>query len=193
MIDQFAAAVEQNPDFAVLRAAVAYYFCEVGRLEDAHAILHAEHAAGFRAIPYDINWTTGMTFFADCAAAIGDEDAAVAIRAQLAPFAHAQAYNGLTSLGALGRPVGRLDLLLGDFDIADGHFRAALELNAKLRAPYPTARTQLDYAELLLRRPAPDHAAAAALARDAAATSGSHGYGALEQRARTLLDAIGAG
>ena len=130
MIDGFTAAVEQNPDFAVLRAAVANYYGDLGRLDEAGAILDAERTADFRAIPYDINWTTSMTLYGDCAVALGDRSAAATIRDRLAPFGSSTTFNGLTSSGALGRVLGRLDTLLGDYADADRALRRALDLNS---------------------------------------------------------------
>jgi hypothetical protein len=110
----------------------------------------------------------------------------VAIRHQLVPFGSSTVFNGLTSSGALSRVLGRLDTLLGDYADADRELGRALDLNAAMRAPFWVARTQLDYADLLVLQ-SPDDPRAPALAREAAATAGLHGYGGLERRAGELL------
>ncbi len=183
MIDGFTAAIEANPDFTVLRAAVAYYYCELARFNEARALLDAERASGFGAIPLDINWTTSLSFFADCAAALDDHDAAAALHVLLVPFATANVYNGLTSRGALSRCLGRINTVLGDHEAAASAFDHAVELNTRLGAPYPLALTRLDYAELLARAAEPDLEGAASLALDAAAAAERYGFADIARRA----------
>ncbi len=81
-IDGLTAAMEQHPDFTVLRAAVAFYDSELGRFDDSARLVDRERASDFSEIPFDINWTTSMTLFADCVATIRDRDARVDLTQQ---------------------------------------------------------------------------------------------------------------
>lgn len=79
--------------------------------------------------------------------------------------------------------------MLGDYDQAEEWFATAHELHTRLRAPFFTALTQLDYADLCSARRAKgdlDHARN--LATTAAATAAEFGCAGLIKRAAALLD-----
>ena len=188
MVDAGLEAAKQYPDLGVLRALIAFLLTDVDRLDEARALFAVERASGFRNLGYDINFTTTLMFYADCAVALGDGDAAAVIREHLAPFASSLTYNNVDTRGVVSRALGRLAALLGDDDSAEHHFRHAIEVHAAMRAPFLSARTQVDYAEFLMSRAAPaDLVSARSLARSAAATAADHGYAGLGRRAARLL------
>jgi uncharacterized protein HemY len=86
--------------------------------------------------------------------------------------------------GAIARPLGRLASLLGDYGKAEVYFRVALDLHARLEAPYWTAVTQLDYADMLVARDAGgDVEQARELSANALATARQYGCAGVEARA----------
>ena len=94
-----------------------------------------------------------------------------------------------TAPGAVARPMGRVAAMLGRDDDADHWFALALELHARLEAPYLIARTELEWAECLVARgePMDDPRVGPALERTRV-TARAYGYPALERRAAALLD-----
>ena len=86
--------------------------------------------------------------------------------------------------GSLGRSLGCLAHLLQQPDAAQAHFRTALSINERLKAPYWIARTQLDYADLLRDVGKADEAAR--LVDQALETAKTFGFAALERRAVTF-------
>lgn len=179
------------PSIPVFRAALTGAYLEAGRFEDAAALLALDLADGF-AYPYDLMWLLGMVMCADNVADLGHRDAAAVLYERLAPFADKTASAGaMVHLGAVGRTLGRLAALLGDDAAAEAHFVRALAINERLEAPYWIARTQLDYAELLLaRRRDGDVRTAVGLAEAARRTADTRGYAGLQERAIVMLDRI---
>jgi hypothetical protein len=103
---------------------------------------------------------------------------------RLLPYASANIVRGVgvVCLGPAARVLGRLAALLGQEQEAKQHFRDALEIAEKLRAPALLAHTQLDYAETIVRGPE-----AVGLARAAAATGREFDLPAVARRAERLL------
>jgi len=78
-----------------------------------------------------------------------------------------------------------MQTLTGDLASAETSLREALEVHLRLRTPYWTARTQLDLANLLAIRQAPeDVVAAAALAEQARQTAGTYRLEGLRNHSR---------
>ncbi|NNE72887.1 MAG: hypothetical protein HKN26_04425, partial [Acidimicrobiales bacterium] len=80
-------------------------------------------------------------------------------------------------LGSPARSLGVLATALGRYDLAEAHFEVALETNEHIRAPYWTARTQLEFAEMLHERGASsDLSRADALVQRARQVAHKRGY-----------------
>jgi len=91
----------------------------------------------------------------------------------------------------VARPLGRLATLLGRYDDAETHLRAALAMHQRMQAPYWIARTQLDLAELCIARKGPtDAAAARELIGQAQRTVDQYGYAGLTPQAERLLQRL---
>jgi hypothetical protein len=134
----------------------------------------------------------GMSRYLEAAATIGDLNAARLLVDRVAPYA-TQVMAGSASivLGAAARPLARAATVLGKYDQAEEWFATAHDLHARLKAPFFTALTQLDHADLCLARRADDDIdRARQLATSAAATAAEYGFGGLAQRADALLGAI---
>ena len=84
----------------------------------------------------------------------------------------------------MARSLGRLAHLLERPDAAEAHFGTALAVNERIEAPYWTARTQLDYADLLRDLGKTDEATR--FVDQALETARRFGFAALESRATTF-------
>ena len=120
----------------------------------------------------------------ESAVALRHQEAAAILYDLLDPFGDMVGFNSGTSEGPLARSLGRLAHLLEQPDAAEAHFRTALSINERLKAPYWIARTQLDYADLLRDVGKTDEAAR--LVDQALETAKTFGFAALESRATTF-------
>jgi hypothetical protein len=62
----------------------------------------------------------------------------------------------LSEMGPVGRSLGVLATLMGEFELAQQHFDEALKLSHDIGAPPHVARVSVDYARMLLERRADD-------------------------------------
>ena len=125
------------------------------------------------------------------AADLGHQRAAQMLYDRLRPYRDLVACNNGTVEGAISRSMGRLAHLLGHHQDAESLFQAALSMNERLEALYWTARTKLDYADLLVdRAQADDVVKAREIVGQALAAAHEHGFGALERRANVLLESL---
>ncbi|MBV8950913.1 MAG: AAA family ATPase [Actinobacteria bacterium] len=184
IVDLIEQTVEQSPALPELRATRAFVLCEAGRHDDARALLDRELAADFDDVARTNIWLPGMGQWAHVAIALGHREAAAVLYDALSPFAAQVMMVFVVVMGAVARPLGRLAQILDRHDEAEAHLTAALAIHERLRAPYWTACTQLDLADVLTSRGSPgDTDRAAELTRTARATAAAHGYGGLLRRA----------
>jgi tetratricopeptide (TPR) repeat protein len=189
--DLLTQAAVDNPALPVLRAAVVAINCALGRLDEARVLFEPEVANGFVDFPRDVVWTTAMTLCADNGVDLGHRQAAQVLYDRLSPFRDLVSFNNGTAEGAISRSMGRLAHLLGRHEDAESLFQAALWLNERMRAPYWTARTKLDYADLLIDGASVGETEKAKeMIGHALAVAQAGGYGALERRAQGLLEAL---
>jgi DNA-binding CsgD family transcriptional regulator/tetratricopeptide (TPR) repeat protein len=141
------------------RPGLAALLAELGMEEEARrelALVRREGLVPFR----DPLWLTSLTYLSDAAAAVGDEEVAEAVRAELEPFAGAVVVvgHGVAFYGATDRYLGMLDATLRDWDRAEAHFASALELNQRMGAATWEAHTAHAYGRMLLARGRPEDA-----------------------------------
>jgi tetratricopeptide (TPR) repeat protein len=125
-----------------------------------------------------------MVFAQESAVALRHQEAAAIVYDLLAPFGEFVGFNLGSCFGSVARSLGRLAHLLEQPDAAQAHFRTALSINERLKAPYWIAQTQLDYADLLQDVGKTDEAAR--LVDQALETAKTFGFAALESRATTF-------
>lgn len=136
-----------------IKALLAIALISLGRLDEAKAELAALGAARFEDLPHDFTRVGALTGLADAVARVGDRALATALQPLLAPYATHNAMVGTAAcLGAVSRYVGRLALLLGREDEAVQHLAAACAENQRMLAWPWHAWSQLELAEVLLRR-----------------------------------------
>jgi tetratricopeptide (TPR) repeat protein len=149
---------------------LAVHLAETGRLEEARTILDALASDDFAGIRRDFNYPPSLALLAIVASLLGDAGRAKTLYRLLEPFAERNIVFPVYSPGALGsahRHLGLLAATQGDTDRAATHFEAALAMNARLGARPALARTQRDFARLLLARNRPGDVARAVALRAA--------------------------
>jgi DNA-binding SARP family transcriptional activator len=145
-------AAGADPSRPLLRCALAMACWELGRRDDARRLVDQLAHDGFAELPVNNDWLLSAALLAEFVASTGDRSRAKALSQRLAP------YNGLNvdteevSTGAVSRYLGLLAATAGRFDQAVHHFEDALAMNQAMGALPWTARTQHDYAQLLLAR-----------------------------------------
>ena len=149
------------PGLGSWRCLLAVLLVETGRLEEARAIVDALAPDDFAAVRRDCNYPPSLALLATTASLLDDRVRATVLYRLLSPFAERNVVFPVYSPGALGsahRHLGLLAATEGDVERAATHFEAALVMNARLGARPALARTQRDYARLLLVRGRPGDA-----------------------------------
>jgi tetratricopeptide (TPR) repeat protein len=143
-------------------------------------------------LPRDGAWLPAISIYADVAGRDHDIIAAETIYEQMAPFSSLVVAATGIYRGAVTHYLGVLATVLGRYDDAGAHFADALAVHERLRAPFHLARTELEWARMLLARDAAgDHERALDLLQHARDRAYEHGCAQLERRARRLLDQTG--
>jgi hypothetical protein len=189
------------PHVPAWHAARAVAHVELGRLDAAVEVLGALAVDDFAALPRDWLWLSALGSLADCCADLAllgapVPTAAATLYRLLTPYRDRCVVlaHGVLCQGAVARQLGALAAVLGRHDRAVAHFQAALRVNQAQGALPWVARTQLGYADALLRRGAPgDAATASALLAEADATIAAIGAEGLAWRSRRLRDSGAVG
>jgi len=191
--DSVGELARQFPTFPVYRCALACIARELGRAAAARAEFEQLSAKRFADLAQDQTWLLFLRQLAEVCAFLHDTERAEALAALLAPY-EARA---LTAPGAYWGPVshylGLLETILSRWDDATRHFEHALEMNRRARAWPWLARTQYEYACMLLARGAAgDQERAAVLLQQALTTAQDLGMELLIERAQALQHSAGS-
>lgn len=190
LIEQVAA---ENPGIPAFIAALAGAHVEGDRTEDARVLLEQFSATGFQ-LPMDVGWITGMVTYGEAAIECGEPRFAGPIYEALLPWASQFSYNDVTTEGPISHYLGGLATVLGHFDTADEHFSQSASFCTCIGANCFRARTELNWAKmLLLRGAAGDLERARELLTSAREIAVTHGYGTTERRATECLRRLAAG
>jgi tetratricopeptide (TPR) repeat protein len=184
--------IELYPAVPAWRCALAALHAELGRDELAREELGRLVAAGGVAgLPRDANWLIAVTLLADVVVRLRAVDLAAPLYEALEPYAGRNVVVGraATCNGAAARFLGLLATALGEFDVAERHLAAALEMHESMGARPLAIRTRLAQAELALARG--DDGAAPLLAAVARAAA-PLGMEAVRARAEALGAGLGA-
>jgi DNA-binding NarL/FixJ family response regulator len=186
MMERF---IEQVAQLTALRCAVTHFHAELGRLTDARREFERLAAPDFAQLPRDLSWLCSMTHLVEACAVLDDHRRADTLYTLLRPFDTRVAVGGSGTLcyGSVARSLGILAGLLGRWDDAAAHFEQALEQNRRLGAASWVARTQVDYARMVLSRdPSDRDVQAAGLLNEALATARGLNMPGLAERAERL-------
>ena len=139
------------------RPGLAAVLAELGMEAEARRELDAILAEGLGALRPSL-WLGSLVYLADACAALGDETCARVVYPELAAYTGSNVMIGhlVACYGAMDRYLGSAAAVLGEWDLAEEHFQAALALNTRLGARTWLAHTAYGYARMLLARGGPD-------------------------------------
>ena len=151
IIDVLEAAVAANPGIPAFRPALGIAYMELRR-DDGRAMFCEDAAESFRRYPRNTLWFGAMALNAELAFHFQDAVAARVLHDLLLPFADQLSWTAACTNGAVARQLGLVATTLERFDEADAHFASAHEIHERFDAPVWVARTDLEWASMLLRR-----------------------------------------
>jgi class 3 adenylate cyclase len=135
-------------------------------------------------LPVDSAWLSTVTILAELAARRADPVCAE-LTSLLARYRGVFVAQGPLARGPAAHYTAILAAAQGDAETAAADFAQAAGINARLGAPFYAARTDIEWARLLLNQG--DRMTAADLLHRAHATAERHGYAQLERRSGALL------
>jgi DNA-binding CsgD family transcriptional regulator len=160
----------------------------LGLQDEARRELRRLRSTGLSSLRESL-WLAGLTYLADASSALADEESAADLYPELEPYqgSNIQVGHLVSCQGAADRYLGMLATVLGEWELAEGHFESALRLNRHLGARTWLAHTNHEYGRMLLARAKPDdRRAATGLLGDALALAREIGMAALESRIGAL-------
>jgi tetratricopeptide (TPR) repeat protein len=145
--------VEQDATVPAARTALALLYAEIERTADARVEFERLAAHDFADIPRDVNYLNTIDMLAQTCAHLGDTARAARLYELLLPYAPQVAVVAFADAchGAVARSLGLLAVTLDRWRPAAQHFEEGLAINARLGARPYLARSQHQYAEMLLR------------------------------------------
>jgi DNA-binding CsgD family transcriptional regulator/tetratricopeptide (TPR) repeat protein len=138
---------------AAWRPGLAALLVELGMDDEARRELARVRAQGLE--PFrEALWLASLTYLTDACAAVGDEELAALVRPELELHAGTTVLvgHGVACYGAADRYLGMLAATLGDWEVAEMRFEAAMELNRRMGAATWVAHTGYEHARMLLAR-----------------------------------------
>ena len=148
--------VADYPARVVFRCLLAHVHARIGRRTDAARALDDLAVESFSVLPFDQEWLLGMSFLAETAAVVGDAGRAAVLYRLLLPWSALNIVDEAEAIrGSAGRYLGLLAATMERWDAAERHFEDAIAMNARMGVRPWLARTQHDYAHMLLARGGP--------------------------------------
>jgi tetratricopeptide (TPR) repeat protein len=145
------AFIDQYPAIPTWRCTLAFLYANAGRVLDAQRELDALGADSFVDLPRDMFWLADLTQLGQAAAYAGAVEHARTLYELLGPHARQiLVVANAACWGSTSRVLGLLARTLGRTGEAARHFEDAIEQNAAIGAVAWRARTEVEYAELLL-------------------------------------------
>jgi class 3 adenylate cyclase/tetratricopeptide (TPR) repeat protein len=193
-LDQVMAALDEAraaaPGLVSIQGYAVSAYCESDRHAEAR-ILFEELMTGLPELPKDVSWLRMVAQLATVCAALGDTERATVLHDLLTPYDRQAATTGAAWFGAVAHHLALLATTLGRFEEADRRFAEAEQLHEKFGVVPWTARTRLEWSEMLVRRSAPGDAdRSRRLLAQALETAGHLGLGTIERRGRALLERL---
>jgi class 3 adenylate cyclase/tetratricopeptide (TPR) repeat protein len=180
-----------NPNIPSFGPMLALALCEAGRDAEAAELLGRVSRERFASVARGGIWISTMGRWANVAARLGDREAAVELYEQMLPYADHFLWNLVGIWGAASLHLGILGRILGRFEEARAHLRAAEAMHERMGAPIWLARTRLAQARLQLSEQRPPAVADGRAALDEViAVARRHGSVVLERQATETLQAL---
>ena len=192
--EMIARSIDEFPARPLFRCLLASLQAELGRESEARAGLEDLAADDFAALPLRNEWLFSMGFLAEVAGSLGDARRAATMYKLLLPYAGRNACTAdYICTGSVSRSLGVLAATMSRWNEGARHFEDALDMNAHMGARPWVARTQHDYARMLLARDGPgDRERAGELLDSALARAKELGMIALERKVTALVGQAGA-
>jgi tetratricopeptide (TPR) repeat protein len=180
--------IGQYPSVTIWKIVLPYLYAEIGREEDARLELERLDPNGVADLEYDYARLQRGAFMAETTSFLGDVKRARAVYDQLLPYEQRCVVigYGIACYGSVAHYLGKLAATIGDLEAARRHFELGLRVNSRIRARPFIARTQFDYACLLLRLDEPDKASESIIA--ALATARELGMKRLVERIENVTN-----
>jgi DNA-binding winged helix-turn-helix (wHTH) protein/tetratricopeptide (TPR) repeat protein len=178
------------PAGIALRAGEAAFRAEAGDIDEARRCFEAIAAHDFADIPRDEHWLVTLTTLALACAPLRDTRRAQILYEQLRPFAQRNVVHDLLRAytGSVSLHLALLAEVMGRLDAATRHFEDALAMNTRIGGRPFLARTQYEYARMLVDRGrASDRRRAAALLDQALACAEELGMAEARRNATRAL------
>ncbi|WP_095204115.1 adenylate/guanylate cyclase domain-containing protein [Mesorhizobium carmichaelinearum] len=144
--------IEENPDERTWLPGFALVAADLGYREAAQRRLRELARSGF-SLPLDAKRSASLSFIAEVAVSLGDNEAAQMLYDQMLAYKDMTITAGVATVcfGAASRYLGMLSATLGNFRKAAEHFEHALEMNAASGSRPWLAHAQAEYADLLMK------------------------------------------
>jgi tetratricopeptide (TPR) repeat protein len=141
-------------DIPLIRAMLTHIHLMVGRKEEAQKELTSLAANKFAIIPKDWSMTTSLMHLSEVATGLGDKSRAIQLYDLLRPYDGQIFISGLYTycLGAVSHWLGMLAATFRRWREAATHFEHAIQTNARIGARPFLARSQHEYARMLIER-----------------------------------------
>ena len=151
------ATVEQNPGLHAFRAALAFTYASLGRLDEARRQFDILALDDFAGVSRNILWPNSLALMSEVCSVLEDPGRAETLLELFRPYSGLFVVyaGGSHSSGAVDRYLGMLESVLCRFTDAEVHFDSALALEDRAGAPPLLARTRYWYARMLLARDEP--------------------------------------
>jgi DNA-binding SARP family transcriptional activator len=188
ILDLIEQGTEDNPGIPAYRGALARAYCQAGRASDATALLEEASAGRFSDLPEDLLWTYGMVTFAEAAIQLEHVESAAILYETLAPFGHQISYLGTTCEGPIAHYLGGLAIVLGEYEAAERHLKAASAFAGQAQSPFFDCRASIEAGRLATRTG--DMATARRLLGTGRTTAERGGFSAEARRADDLMAAL---
>jgi predicted ATPase len=142
------------PDIPNIRATLANLYFRLGKREDARREFEAVAAADFADLPRDGSWLVTMANLAYVCSYVHDVRRAGILYGYLLPFSSSQLVIGSSAIGvgSIQRFLGIFATTLARWEEADSHFKAAMEMNLRIKAAPYIAFTHHEYGLMLFKR-----------------------------------------
>jgi class 3 adenylate cyclase/tetratricopeptide (TPR) repeat protein len=179
--------LDENPRNAAWRPGLAVIASDLGFEEAARKAFAEMAAAGF-GFPADAKRSLTLSYLAEVCTRLGDALEAERLYEQLLPYRDNAILLPVVTVccGAAARYLGMLAGVMGEWDAAEEHFEAALDIDERLHAWPWLAHTKHQFAlALTARGRAADQGRAGALFAAAAASAERIGMPALQQKIRS--------
>jgi predicted ATPase/class 3 adenylate cyclase len=176
-------------------AALAVANLAAGHIDQARAHFDELASRGFAGFAFDRNWTTLVCYLADACTGLEDGVRARELYELLEPYQHLCAITSHSCIasdyvGSVHLRLANLATTMRRWQDAEHHYEAAVATDRRMRAGSWLARTQLDYAAMLLLRTNPgDSDRARPLLASALAFARAGGMEAIQVESERLLSA----